>query len=79
MTLTNTLKPLTTIRQGESGIREIPTRYFSFSFDCSAFFRVKLAEASDQEVLRCAEKTGAFSFLNKPGEDVYSLSDGQPI
>lgn len=30
-------------------------------------------------VMRLAEKGGAFDFWHEPGEDVYSLEDGEPL
>ena len=37
------------------------------------------SELSDQELLRLAEKTGAFEFLANEGEDIYSLADGEAV
>jgi len=36
-------------------------------------------ELSDSELLRLAEATGQFDFLNDPAEDVYSPNDGEPV
>ncbi len=36
-------------------------------------------EATDKEILRCLEKSGHFDFLKNPEEDIYGISDGEPI
>ena len=36
-------------------------------------------EISTHLVMRLAESSGAFSFWNEPGEDIYSATDGEPI
>jgi hypothetical protein len=36
-------------------------------------------EATDREVLRYLEKSEHFDFLNNPEEDIYGLSDGEPV
>lgn len=36
-------------------------------------------ELSDQDILLLVEKSGAFSFLDDPEEDIYSTSDGIPL
>ena len=58
-------------------IKEIPTRFFRISVNC--FPKIPFEEASDLEVLTLSEKMGIFSFLDHPDEDIYSLSDGNPI
>jgi len=40
------------------------------------FFREEL---SDQDILLLVEKSGSFSFLDDPEEDIYSTSDGIPL
>ncbi|MCY2989440.1 MAG: hypothetical protein NTY19_16430 [Planctomycetota bacterium] len=34
---------------------------------------------STQAMMRLAETAGAFDFWHAPGEDVYSVEDGEPI
>jgi hypothetical protein len=36
------------------------------------------AELSDEELRRAAVRSGAFDFWQEPGEDVYTLDDGEP-
>ena len=36
-------------------------------------------EATDQEILRSAEMSGHFEFLQGPEEDIYGLDDGEPV
>jgi hypothetical protein len=36
------------------------------------------SELSDEELRRAAVRSGAFDFWQKPGEDVYTLDDGEP-
>ncbi len=36
-------------------------------------------EASDEELLRFAEKAGEFDFLADESEDIYTLEDGEPV
>ena len=36
-------------------------------------------ELSDQDILLLVEKSGSFSFLDDPEEDIYSASDGIPL
>lgn len=31
------------------------------------------------DVMRLAEQSGAFDFLHDPGEDIYSIKDGEPV
>jgi hypothetical protein len=39
-----------------------------------------LSEAEEESLwLRSIERSPAFNFLNEPGEDIYSLKDGQPV
>ena len=57
--------------------KEAPTRFFRISVNC--FPIIQLEEASDLEVLTLSEKMGIFSFLDHPDEDIYSLSDGNPL
>lgn len=35
-------------------------------------------EVTDNEILRCLEKSGHFDFLKNPEEDIYGISDGEP-
>lgn len=56
---------------------EIPTTYHKFVF-CHSIV-VPCVELSDDEILSLAERTGTFSFLNKPEEDIYTSEDGESI
>ena len=40
---------------------------------------VQEEEATDQELVKLAEKCGTFDFLDEPEEDIYDLSDGTAI
>lgn len=57
--------------------KTIPTKFFRISVNC--FPRIPIEEASDLEILTLSDKMGIFSFLDHPGEDIYSPSDGNPI
>lgn len=57
--------------------KEIPTRFFRISVNC--FPRIPFEEASDSEIVSLSEKMGTFSFLDHTDEDIYSLSDGNPL
>jgi hypothetical protein len=57
--------------------KAIPTRFFKISVNC--FPKIPVEEASDLDLLTLSEKMGVFSFLGHPDEDIYSLSDGNPI
>jgi hypothetical protein len=37
------------------------------------------AEITTLDMMRLADQGGAFNFWNDPGEDIYSLKDGEPI
>lgn len=39
----------------------------------------KVAEASDQEVLRAIEASGSLDFYYNDSQNVYTLQDGEPI
>ena len=41
--------------------------------------KTKPAEATDAEVLRAIETSGALDFYYDDSQDVYSLEDGEPI
>lgn len=80
MTVTCSLKALESFfYKGKKTIelKEIPARFFRISVNC--FPSIPVGEASDLEVLTLSEKMGIFSFLDHPDEDIYSLSDGNPI
>ncbi|MBW3539824.1 MAG: hypothetical protein KY476_06110 [Planctomycetes bacterium] len=36
-------------------------------------------DATRQQWMRLAERSGAFSFWDDPGEDIYTDDDGEPI
>ena len=41
--------------------------------------KVKVAEATDAEVLRAIEASGALDFYYDDPQDVYTLEDGKPL
>jgi len=47
------------------------------SADVSQIFSTE--ELSDQDILLLVAKSGSFSFLDDPEEDIYSTSDGTPL
>jgi len=80
MTITCSLQPLTNIPyKGKKApdFKEIPTRFHRIIYNCA--YKIPVQEASDLEVLTLSEKMGVFSFLDHPDEDIYSLSDGNPL
>lgn len=40
---------------------------------------VSSEELSTRDMMRLAEQGGAFDFWKDPGEEIYSLEDGEPI
>jgi hypothetical protein len=36
-------------------------------------------EITTLDMMRLADQAGAFNFWNDPGEDIYSLKDGEPV
>ena len=60
----------------KSGVKEVIDQYYHYVINLQAHATI---EASDEEFLTLPEKLGIFSFLNKPGEDIYSNSDGSPL
>jgi len=36
-------------------------------------------EATDKDILRFAEQSGHFAFLDEPEEDIYKPDDGDPV
>jgi hypothetical protein len=61
--------------------REIGTRplidYFRFGIIVD--FEPSISEADDKEILSLLDKSGSFSFLESPEEDIYTLEDGNPL
>lgn len=51
---------------------KLHTSYFEFRVSFPVIFEVAVPELSDEELLRAADKTGTFEFLNAPEEDAYN-------
>lgn len=56
---------------------EFQTTFFEFVYE--APLAIPLVEMSDEDLLKLAHKHGEFSYLEKPEEDIYTLSDGTPL
>ncbi len=50
---------------------KLETSFFQFSVTYAAVVPTEMLEMSDSQLLRAAEKSGTFSFLDAPGEDIY--------
>lgn len=79
MTVTYSPKPMESFFYKNKTVtpKEVPTRFFRISVNC--FPRIPIEEASDLELLTLSEKMGTFSFLADQEEDIYSISDGDPV
>ena len=51
---------------------KLHTSYFEFRVSFPIVFEVAVPELSDEELLRAADKTGTFEFLDGPEEDAYN-------
>lgn len=51
---------------------QLHTSYFEFRVAFPVVFEVAVPELSDEELLRAADKTGTFEFLDAPEEDGYN-------
>lgn len=40
---------------------------------------VRPADPSNEQFLRAIEVSGSFDFWDDPGEDIYSIHDGEPL
>jgi len=76
MTKTADCEKLQYFTNDKSGVKEVTDRYYHYVINLQSY---GIIEASDEEVLTLPEKLGIFSFLNNPGEDIYSNSDGSPL
>jgi hypothetical protein len=52
--------------------------YFVFTVDIRAVAQAPV-EVPDERLLEHLEKAGCFDYLADPGEDVYTLEDGEPL
>ena len=64
------------LTNGEAAIREVVDEYRHYVVVVKS---TVLLEASDEEILSLPETTGQFAFLDNPGEDIYTVSDGSPL
>lgn len=53
--------------------------FIEFILAKSSSQSLKVAEASDQEVLRAIEASGSLDFYYNESQNVYTLLDGEPI
>jgi hypothetical protein len=56
---------------------EFQTTYFEFTYEAPVV--IPLVEATDDEILKVADRSGNFNYLKTADEDIYSLSDGIPL
>lgn len=61
--------------------REVGTRPLIdyFRFEVIVGFEPSVSEAGDEEILPLLDRSGSFSFLESPEEDIYTLEDGNPL
>lgn len=62
-------------------VREVGTRPLIdyFRFEVIVDFEPPISEAGDEEIVALLDKSGSFSFLDSPEEDIYTLEDGKPL
>ncbi len=57
----------------------LPEQKLAEVLDFVEFIAQKTQELTDDEILKAAEQSGSFKFLEGDSEDIYSLKDGKPI
>jgi len=53
--------------------------YFQFTVDLAVPTQSSVVEVPDEALLYHLERAGCFDYLAEPGEDIYSLEDGEPL
>ncbi|MBN1919495.1 MAG: hypothetical protein JW889_16480 [Verrucomicrobia bacterium] len=53
--------------------------YFQFTVDVRAVVPVAYTEVPDERLLVHLEGAGCFDYLADPGEDIYTIEDGEPL
>ncbi len=53
--------------------------YFAFSVEVPELFETELVEVPDDRLFQHVVLSGSLDWLAEPGEDVYSLEDGEAL
>lgn len=53
--------------------------YFEFTVDLAVPTHASAVEVPDEKLLYHLEGAGCFGYLAEPGENIYSLEDGEPL